>query len=118
MQDLGYIRVEGNSVVVDAAKRDWTDYDHAKHIAYHRSVLGGATAPFFVLVDATAMPARALLHMRFFYALCTMARSELKTQLGGCTVKGAPVAVRGMFSMLVTCGAIPAATAHKVFFEE
>jgi len=92
--------------------------DHAKHITYHRTALGKATAPFYVTVNATAMPARALLHMPFFYALCTMARSELKDQLGGCTVKGAPAAVRGIYTMLVACGAIPVATANKVGFEE
>ena len=115
---FGYIAVDDNLVRVSAARRDWSDGDTAAHVEYNRAMLAAATRPFFVVVDAEGMPASAVLHVGFFRALCALARTEFRGQFGGCTVRGAPYAVRLLYRSLVACGAVPAETARKVAFED
>lgn len=116
--NFGYIAVNDNFVHVSAAARDWSDGNTAAHVEYNRAALAAATKPFFVVVDAAGMPASAMLHVGFFRSLCALARNEFRGQLGGCTVRAAPYAVRLLYGSLVACGVVPAETAKKVAFED
>ncbi len=115
---FGYIAVDGNFVRVSAAARDWSDSDTAAHVEYTRAAMEAAEAPFYVQVDAAGMPAGAALHVGFFRSLCALARGQFRGRLGGCTVRGAPRAIRCLYRAFVACGLVPPETAKKVAFEE
>ena len=116
MPTYSYLACAGSFMNVYPEKRDWNDYSVAPHVAYHRAVLSAAIAPLVVRVDASSVPASAVLHLATFVELARVVRAEFKGLVGEIYITNAPAVVRALYALLQTSGAIGAQTVGKITF--